>query len=153
MTEKQAAAAATEEFDLSQLDAADESHMTVLSNGKPTNWIWTFSGPGHPKAIEQSNKLARERLNRERAQEQAQINGKKWKAPEETPDEVMQRNVALIVDRLLGWSPVKLNGEPYPFSAENARKLLLDPRKAALTKQALDFLGDEDAFSRRSAAN
>lgn len=150
MTKEKAAQAAMDDFDLSELDTADESYMTVLSNGKETSWVWTFAGPGHPKAIEQSNRFGRERLHRERMQEQAQVNGKKWKPPEETPDEVKARNINVVIERLLDWSPVKMNGEPYPFSTENARKLLADPRKGALLIQALEFLGDENAFTRRS---
>lgn len=139
------------EFDVSDLDAIDESHMTVVSNGKPTSWIWTFAGPGHPKAVEQSNRLARERLAIERQQEQARVNGKKWRAPDERPDEALERNVRIVLDRLLRWSPVKFNGTCYEYSTENARMLLKDPRKGALLLQALEFLGDENAFTKRSA--
>lgn len=140
-------------FDLAELDAADESRMTVIANGRQTDWVWTFAGPGHPNTVAQSNRLSRERLQRERAIEQTIHNGRKWKAPDESPDEVLSRNVEIVVERLLGWSPVKLNGDDYSFSPENARKLLLDRRKSALLIQALEFLGDEAAFMRRSARN
>lgn len=138
------------EFDLSQLDTSDEAQMVVLSNGRPTGWVWTFAGPGHPKAIALSTKVSRERLHREADQEQARVNGRKWKAEAETPDDLAKRNADYVADRLLGWSPVKLNGEPYPFSAENARKLLLDPKKGSLAMQALEFLADQRSFTQRS---
>src|SRR5690554_662126 len=146
MTKEQVAAGS---FDLSAVDAADESVMQVVVNGEPVDWHWRFAGPGHPKTIEQSNKLAKERLRREKEQEQARINGKRWKAPDETVDEVLERNVNLVVDRLLGWSPVTMDGKDYPFSVENARALLLDRRKGQLLIQALEFLGDEQSFGRR----
>lgn len=145
--------ATTASFDLSTVDTADESVMEVVVNGNPVDWRWTFAGPGHPKTIEQSNKLARERLRREKEQEQSRINGKRWKAPDETVDEVLERNVNLVVDRLLGWSPVKMNGQDYPFTPENARALLLDRRKGQLLVQALEFLGDEQSFGKRLASN
>ncbi|MEF2073482.1 branched-chain amino acid ABC transporter [Consotaella aegiceratis] len=148
MTTKEQAASPA--FDLADLDASDEDEMEVYSNGNQTGWKWRFAGPGHPKAIEQSNRLARERLQRERQQEQAQVNGRKWKAPEESPDEALERNVRVVTDRLLGWSPITMGGEPYPYSPENARALLMDRRKSALLIQALEFLGDERSFTTRS---
>lgn len=147
MTDKTSASAV---FDLSELDAADEAVMEVEANGKATGWLWTFAGPGHEKTIEQSNRLAKERLRKEAAQEQAVINGKKWKADEETVDEALARNVGLVIDRLLGWSPIQMGGKDYPFSAENAKALLMDRRKGQLLIQALEFLGNERSFTPRS---
>jgi len=138
-------------FDIAALDAEDTAEMIVHANGRPTNWSWTFAGPGHPKAIELSNRLSRERLRREAEQEQARVNGRKWKSEEETPDELAKRNADYIVDRLLGWSDVLMGGEPYPFSPENARALLLDPKKGALAVQALEFLADQRSFTQRSS--
>lgn len=150
MNAKTAAPAA---FDLSELDASDEATMEVYANGKPTGWLWTFAGPGHPKAIEQSNRLAKERLRKEREIEQAQVNGRKYKATEETVDEALERNVRMVTDRLIGWSPIQMNGKDFPFSIENATALLLDRRKGQLLLQALEFLGDERSFTPRSATD
>lgn len=139
------------EFDVSSLDSVDSSEMVVLrGDGTPSTWVWTFAGPGHEQTVAQSARIARERLARDAAKEQAQVNGKKWKPDEQTPDETLRKNVRLVTDRLLGWTPVKFNGEPFEFSEANAKKLLLDPRKNSLLKQALDFLGDETAFIQRS---
>ena len=148
MTERATAPAA---FDLSDLDASDEAVMQVEANGKPTGWYWTFAGPGHPKSIEQGNRIAKERLRKEAAQEQAVVNGKKWKADENTVDEALARNVRIVTDRLLGWSPIQVGGRDYPFTIENANALLMDRRKGQLLLQALDFLGDESSFTQRSA--
>jgi hypothetical protein len=151
MTKAQTAAA-VDDFDLSELDTVDEDVMDVRrKDGSETGWKWTFAGPGHSKSIEQSNRLAKERLRKEKAQEQAVINGKKWKAEDETPEEALDRNVRIVTDRLLGWSPIKMNGEPLPFSIDNANAILKDRRKSHLLIQALEFLGDDAAFSGRSA--
>lgn len=139
------------DIDIADLDAADEAEMAVAVNGTVTTWVWRFAGPGHPKSVEQSNRLGRQRLFEDRERDQARVNGRKYKAREETPDEVRGRNVAVVVDRLLGWSPARLNGETLTFSPEAATKLLADPRKVALLNQALEFLGDEKAFTKRSA--
>lgn len=140
------------EFSMTELEAQDTADMVVEVNGKPTNWVWTFAGPGHEKTIAQSNRLARERLHRDRQIEQQQLNGKKVKLPDETVDEVRERNVMQIVERLVGWSPVKIDGQDYPFSAENAKALLINPKRIGLLTQALTFLGDEQSFTTRSAS-
>jgi len=141
-------------FDISELDSAEEAVMEVMSNGLPTEWKWTFAGPGHPNAAAQSNRIARESLAKARAKEQAQTNGKKWKGgPEQSPDELREDNVSFVLERLLGWSEITMNGEPYPFSQENARKLLMDRRKGALLQQSLEFIFDDNSFTQRSAKN
>lgn len=141
------------DFSLDDFDAADTSTMTVMVNGAPTGWKWTFAGPGHPKSIEQSNRLAREELAEQRAIQQARANGKKWKASDETPDELRRENVANVVERLVGWSPVKIDGKDFAFTPENATLLLADPKRVGLLTQALEFLADENSFTRRSATN
>lgn len=146
-----APAEAVLDFTSSDLESADTADMYVVINGKPTTWRWTFSGPGHPKAVEQSNRVAREALQREADQEQARVNGRKYKAPHRTPDEVRNGNVDFVVERIIGWSPVRLDGADLPFSPEAARKLLLDPRKSGILQQAIDFLADDKAFTKRSA--
>lgn len=137
MSKEQVAVAEIEDFSSTDLDASETSRMTVLIGGKPSSWVWVFAGPGHPKTVEQNNRLSRERLHRQALMEQAQVNGKKWKAEEETVDEARLRNVDWIVGRLVDWTPVKIDGELYAFSAENARKLLLDPKKASLFTQGV----------------
>lgn len=138
------------DIDVSAFEALDESDMRVILNGKETTWIWTFAGPGHERAVAQAARLARARLQDSREKEQAQVNAKKWKAPEETVDQVRARNIGYVVDRLLRWSPVRFNGEDFPYSPENARALLSDPRKASLLAQATDFLTDDASFTKRS---
>lgn len=141
----------SDDFDLSDLDYSDDAKMTVVIKGRPSQWVWSFAGPGHAKTIEQRNRLSRERLHRDREQEQARVNGRKWTAPEESADAVRDKNIAFVVDRLIGWTETRFGGEVYPFSAENARKLLADPKKGALLVQALEFLSDDQAFTTRSA--
>jgi hypothetical protein len=141
------------EFSFADFEAADEADMTVTMNGKETTWVWTFAGPGHPKTVELENRAARERLQTERMKEQTVTNGKKWKAPEQTVDEVREKNIDWIVNRLLRWSPVRINGDDYPFSAENARALLADRKKIELFTQALEFLTADSSFTRRSATS
>lgn len=138
-------------FDLSDLDSAEESEMEVLANGRPTGWRWRVAGPAHPQSLAQSNRVSREQLSKRRMQEQQQLNGKKVKLPEQTPDELLEDNVKFVLERLLGWSDITMNGEPYPFSQDNARKLLMDRKKGALLQQAIEFILDDNSFMSRSA--
>lgn len=139
-------------FDLSDLDAVDQSTMEILSrDGSPTGWNWYIAGPGHPKAVELRNRLNKEAIAKERAQEEARVNGRKYKADAEAPEQVFKRRVELIADRVVGWDPVKLNGQDYPFSRENAIALLLDPNRGdTLIAQVSAFLQAEDSFMKRS---
>jgi len=144
--------AASQDFDIASADYRDEAEMTVVIGGKLTNWTWRFAGPGHSRTVEYNERQGRDRLHREAMQEQARVNGKKWKAPEESVSEVRERNIEWILSRLLGWSPVKFSGQDYPFTVENAKALLLDPKKPFLT-QAVEFLADEASFTPRSVRN
>lgn len=137
-------------FDVAGLDTVDESEMEVMAAGRPTGWRFVFAGPGHPHAIAQSNRVARDSLAKQRAKEQAAANGKKWKSETQSPDDLLQDNVSFVMERLLGWSPVKMHGEDFPFSAENARKLLLDRKKGALLQQCIEFVLDDNSFTPRS---
>lgn len=138
-------------FSENDLNNADEASMDALVNDRPSGWLWVFAGPGHEKTIEQNNKSSREALHREKMQDQARVNGKKWVAPDRTPDEVRGENVSWVVGRLLRWSAdVEMDGQPLPFSEDAARKLLSDPRKTLLN-QAIEFLTADKAFTKRSA--
>ena len=140
------------DFEFEDFDAANTATMSVIVAGRVTGWKWTFAGPGHAQTVAQANRSARERLQLEAEQSQARVNGRKWKAPEESVDEVRARNIDYVIERLVGWSPVKIGGATYEFSAEAARKLLADPAKVGLLTQALEFLAADNSFTKRSAA-
>jgi len=138
-------------FDIDDLNSVDEGKMMVLAGDRPTGWEWTFAGPGHPMGIAQTNRIAREELSRQRSQEQARVNNKKYKAEEKSPDDLLEENVNFILERLLGWSDVNMNGKPFPFSRENARSILKDKRKATILNQCIEFILNDNSFTKRSA--
>jgi hypothetical protein len=140
----------SKEFDLADLDLVDEVDWDVTIDGKEIGWKWTFAGPGHQKTIDQGNRIAKEAIKRQAEQEQAQVNGRKWKPEDETPEDRRTKNISLVADRLIRWTDMKLGGEPFPFTVENARKILLDRRKPQLLQGALEFLGNEKSFTKRS---
>ena len=138
-------------FDLAAADALDESRMEVMLGGKGTDWFWIFAGPGHPKGIAQRNRLAREELSKQRAVQQQQANGKKVKVPDRTLDEITAENIDFVLERLIGWSDATSNGEPFPFSEDNARAVLSDPRKRPILMQSIEFINDDASFMQPSA--
>lgn len=142
------------DLDISLFAAEDTAdwHVPHPVTGGPTTWVWTFAGPGHPQTVEAANKAIARRLREEKLREQAQVNGRKWTAEDRTPETVRAENVRLVTDRLLGWSPIKINGADFPFSLENATTLLSDPKMGRLFNGAIAFLGDDAAFTKRSAA-
>lgn len=141
-------------IDLNDFAAADTADMKVRAGGKETGWVWTFAGPGHPKTIEQGNRIARQALKESKRKQEAVVNGKKWHADDEDVEDIRRRNVAFVVERLVGWSTVKVAGAEgkaidFPFSVENATSLLSDPAKAGLLEQAYAFIGEAENFTRR----
>lgn len=138
-------------MDLNDFDTAEAADMVVMSNGQATDWRWTFAGPGHPQSVALADRLGRERLRKDREQAEAVANGRRWKAENDTPEEARRRGAEFIVDRLIGWSPITLSGKDYPFTRENAIALLIDPKKASLAVQAMEFLANDRSFTPPSA--
>ncbi|MHA6690599.1 branched-chain amino acid ABC transporter [Devosia sp. A449] len=139
-------------LDFEAFEAADIGKMQVLDiHGSPTGWVWEFAGPGHPKTEALNNRFARERLLKSAQVEQAQVNGRKWKADQDEPAEVRAKNIADLVERIVGWSAVEIGGKPFPFSAENATEFLSHPKRIGVLTQAMEFVASEKSFTPRSA--
>lgn len=139
-------------FDLDDLAAIDQAELNIKSrDGRPTGWIWTIAGPGHPQTVALSDRLTKEGFNRSKSQEMARVNGKKWKGDDETADELVSRTAAALAGRVLNWSPVSLQGKDYPCSKENIVAILLDPARGdTLVTQLAEFIADEKSFMKRS---
>ena len=140
--------------DLSAFVPNDSAVLEILGNGVPTGWKIELAGPSHPKTVEVANEAMRERLQKEKAVEFAQVNGRKYKVDDESPDERAHRNVSRLVKRILGWSPnpvfKNIGDEPIVFSEEAATKLLLRPDMSWVLAQIADYVMSETAFTQRS---
>lgn len=138
-------------FDLSTLASADEADLEIVdADGRKTGWTWTFSGPGHPATIAIDNEQNARYVEREKAKERAQVNGRKWKGNDDSADELRARSIAYIVARLLRWTDMVMEGAPFPCTPDNARKLLADRRFGLVYDQANGFLIEERSFTKRS---
>lgn len=139
------------DLSLDSLADAEIATLNMVVGGVPSGWLWQFAGPGHPKYIAQQNRVSRERLHKDKLMEQARVNGKKWVAPEETPDGVRTGNVDYVIERLVGWSPIRIDKQDFPFTEDNARSILSDPKRIGMLTQALEFLSADSSFTQRSA--
>ncbi|CAL77416.1 hypothetical protein BRADO3639 [Bradyrhizobium sp. ORS 278] len=142
-------------LDLAALDAQDEATLDIRhpKSLAPTGWVWTFYGPGHPVTVGLANRVAEAALKKAAARRQAQANGRKWKEDEQSLAEITAENVEAIVARTKSFSPIKFDGQLIEFSADAARGLLRDRRKAWLFEQVSEFLRDEVNFIQPSATS
>lgn len=140
-------------FSLVGLDAQDEVKFTIRhpKTDDPTTWEWTFYGPGHPTTIAVADKASRRIIKQSTEQMQAQVNGKKWKPDDETPDSLRQQNVENIIARTKSFTPVDLGHGPIEYSAEKAKEILLERRYGWVLGQIMDFLRKEENFIQPSA--
>jgi hypothetical protein len=142
---------AADAFDLFSLAYADTAVMEVENEetGLPSGWKITFAGPNHPISVELSDEIARRVIRQRKDKEQAQVNGRKWKADDETPKQNREQNAKYYAQRILGWEPaVRLErGEPaVEFSQDAAFKVLSNPKYFWLYKQVARFLDGDAGF-------
>lgn len=135
---------------LEDFDSLETNNLEILLNGQPTGWFWTFAGPAHPMGRAQSERLEREAMRQAAEIETAQANGRTYRPEEKEAGEMRASNINFVLERLISWNPVTINGERYDFTYERARALLEDRKKNQILAQALKFVTAEKAFMRRS---
>jgi hypothetical protein len=144
-------------FDLSSLAYADTGELVIVHplTGEPTGWKWIIAGPGHPIVVEQGDEFARQAIRDRKARESAQVNSRKWKPDDESPEENRKRNARYFARRVLGWvpdQPVRLESgaAPVEFSTDNVAGLLRQPKFGWLYKQVADYCSEDVGFIQRS---
>ncbi len=142
-----------EPFDIASIAALDTSDMMINHpvTGAPTTWIWTIAGPGHPAAIAADRMTADESRREELLKEKARVNGRKWTGDFVDSAEQQRRNASYFAKKVLAWTPVRINGTDFPYSAANVIKILLDPHYQAIYRQLIDFMIDEKSFMKPSS--
>ncbi|NKC30202.1 hypothetical protein [Falsiroseomonas selenitidurans] len=140
-------------LDIDSVETADVAILTIHhpATGAATTWKMQIAGPGHAATLALQNEVARERLREEKAQEQARANGRKWKATDLDPEEERLKSMRRVSRRIIGWSDVTLNGQAFPYSAENAFLVMSDPKRGWIAQQVMDFFGSDAAFIKSSA--
>lgn len=146
-------------LDLSAAVPAETATIEIVypGSGKPTGWKIELAGPAHPNSVELGHEIMRETLAKEARAEQAAVNGRKYKAEQDEPQERARRNVTRIVGRIVGWSPAptfpQVSKEPLIFSKAVAIDLLMRPDMGWVLGQIADYLTSESAFTKGSAPN
>lgn len=108
----------------------------------------TLAGPEHEKR--RAAAFAAQRRTRKQL---AKVKGEGvWRAlAESDPEEEEEQLTDSLVVCTLSWRNLELDGQPYEFSAENARKLYTDPRLAWVRRQVRAALDDANIFITSSA--
>jgi hypothetical protein len=157
MSKAVAAAAASQSadlFDLGQITAVNAGALVIVHpvTGQATGWTITIAGPEHPVTEAVAKELQAENDARSREIEQARVNGRKWKAPDDG-EAVRKKMTERLARRILGWSPVSFDGAPFEYNAAHALRLMDEGKFQPIAKQVLDYLADEASFTKRSAKN
>lgn len=144
--------------DLSDLSYADTLEYRIINpaSGKPTTWVWTLAGPAHSVTLALEEKIMRQEQEEEAKHIQARIaaakaNKPEPKRPNSTPAENRAKNAENLAGRVLGFTPVKLDGVMYEYSHENAVKLLADPSKDWIWTQIFNAATSKLGFMRSFA--
>jgi hypothetical protein len=149
--------AAPAAFDLSSLAYLHTSEMVVRHpiTDEPTTWKITFAGPGHPITVGLGDDFARRAIRQRKEREEAMTNGRKWKAPEESPDKNRRINATSFAKRMLDWTPVvlKTGAAPIEFSTDAAVEILENQDFGWLYMQVSRFLADDAGFIPDSETN
>lgn len=128
-------------FDLDSLVYADAREIAIKDPaGAPTTWRVSIAGPNHPAAL-----AARDRADaRARELEIARAAAARREAPPEPPGPAETRAfyAGQLADRIVGWSPVRFSGEDFPFTPDNARRLLTEPRFGFVAAQIAEAVQD-----------
>lgn len=141
-------------FDIADLATGETAEMAInTSSGAPTTWVWTIAGPGHPAAVKADREASDEARREDLKKDKARTNGRKYDPPFVDSAEQQKLNASYFAKKVLGWTPVRINGAEFPYSPANVTKILLDPNYQICYRQLLDFLTDERSFMKPSSVN
>ena len=129
-----------------------ELQMLVPGTVNLAGWTITLAGPSHPKSVAYRDDQARRDIHKANLVEQARVNGRKYKAQDETPAEQRQKFIEGMVARIVTWTPIKVGGKQYDFSDANAVELLSMPAMGGYLQQIVDYIISETAFTPTSAS-
>lgn len=148
-----------ESLDLSGSLPADSFALSIMVPGtsKATGWVIELAGPSHPQTVALNADTGREALEKEKAIEFAQVNGRKWKMDDETVADRRRKNVSKVCRRIVGWSPnptfKSVSPDPIVFSLTAATDLFLRPEMGGYFLQVTEYLNAERAFMPPSETN
>ncbi|MCA3248591.1 MAG: hypothetical protein ING19_20845 [Azospirillum sp.] len=132
-------------FDLDALVYADTREIAIKDPaGKPTTWRVSVAGPGHPASAAARAK-ADQRQQALEAKRAAAIH-RNEAPPAADFAEAREFYADQLAMRIVGWSPVRFSGEDFAYTAENARRLLTEPRFGFVANQIAEAVQDLSGF-------
>jgi hypothetical protein len=146
-------------LDLSDTRPFDSFALEILVPGtaRKTGWTIVLAGPAHPQTVALNTAFSRELIEKEKAIEFAQVNSRKWKTDEESPEARRLKNVGRVCGRIISWSPNPtfrfVQDAPIAFSVKAATDLFIRPDMAGYFIQITDYLNGEAAFMPPSASS
>ena len=140
-------------FDIFAAAPANTTVYTVLQPDRVTETPWriTLAGPAHEKTLAHQDKQRRKNLRIAEAQENARVNGKKYKAEEKTPEEERRESALWIISRIVSWEGFAPGGVVTPFSDELGIKIFSDPRFSDYFMQIAEVINEATSFTKGSA--
>lgn len=134
--------------DISALAYTETGELDILHpvTGEPIGWKWQIAGPSHAVSIQLGDEIARRQIRERHARETAQVNGRKWRPEDETPDKNRKENAQFYARRVLGFNPVRVLGEELHFSTETCRRILEDPKFGWVYRQIAAYCVDDAGF-------
>lgn len=145
--------AAPAAFELSEIESVDSAWINVNhpKTGLPTPWRMELAGPGHPATLAIQKEAHRDRLALDRRIENARVNGKKYKADEVDVEADRRQTAERLARRIIGWTPLTVDGKAFEYSPANALVLMTEPRWSRVFEQLVEYLSGEAAFTKGSA--
>lgn len=132
-------------FDFNIIDcatAADEGRDMEVK--KPNGEVLRLED-GSPVTIKVHGRLSTRARNAERKLVEMRLEaaqaGKK-----RNQDDAERENLELTLSMVSGWNIPTLDGQPFPYSEENARKLLTDRRFTIVREQITAFINSDANF-------
>jgi hypothetical protein len=143
----------TDAFDASSMRLMETDTMAARhpATGQPTTWIWTLAGLSHKQTLKMNEEEARETQTESR--ERARVLRSGGTPTEPTQEEQTRRFARRLAARVVDWTPVTIDGGPYPCTRENVMRLFLDPAWDRVYRQVIDFLGADTSFTHRSESS
>lgn len=130
-------------FAVKQLETTDVE-ILVPPDRVRSGVIFTLAGPNHPKRRGHELKAQRQYAKRFNRAGKMQL---------DDPEEREERDTDYLVVCTLGWKNFTRDGEPYPYSEENARRLYEDKERSFVRLQILEALRSDENFFASSASS
>lgn len=116
-----------------------ESWMSITDpNGNPTDIRFLVASSDNPVYIKAQNRAANKRTE--------MITRRHGKNARLTIEEIEETRREVFQSAILDWENITLSGNPFPYTADNLKMILSDPRMKFIIEQIETFIDDRANF-------